>query len=205
MSPGATTQSVLAIPTSGEPAEAVIATNVDMKSLLADVRDDGVAAPADQVAGLREVVAHAKADGYDVSFVVFGDPVKFTYYRDIATELQSQVGGTVIVLGPNSVGSASPYFSRVQQEEATQDLTLTNPPAAAQQMWDQMQEPSLNWTAITLVLIAVVVVGAVVARMRSLRKRSGSESVADASSQGADDLSASAAGPGTHDLSRDLP
>ncbi|AZG44348.1 Rv1476 family membrane protein [Gordonia insulae] len=200
MSPGATTQNVLALPAMGVPSPSIIPEDVDMSAILADIQEDGVAAPADQVDGLRQVVAHAKSEGYDVSFVVLptAQP-KFTYYRDIATELQSEVGGTVIVLGPNSVGSSSPYFSRVQQEEATDNLTLTNPPLAARQMWDQMSGPSLNWTAISLVLIVVVVVGAVIARLRSTRRaRIADRDTAESAPEGA-------AGPGTTDLARDLP
>ncbi|MDL9946079.1 hypothetical protein QSJ19_10835 [Gordonia sp. ABSL11-1] len=213
MSPGATTQGVLALPPMGVTAPAVIPEDVDMDALLAGIRDDGVAAPSDQVAGLRDVVAHAKSEGYDVSFVVLptAQP-KFTYYRDIATELQSEVGGTVIVLGPNSVGSSSPYFSRVQQEEATDNLTLTDPPLAARQMWDQMSGPSMNWTAITLVLIVVVVIGAAVARLRSRRAHNRATPPGTASGESsattpaADDPAApTGAGPGTTDLSRDLP
>ncbi|RPA19718.1 DUF6676 family protein [Gordonia sp. OPL2] len=213
MSPGATTQDVLALPPMGVPAPAVIPEDIDMDALLAEIREDGVAAPADQVPGLRDVVAHAKSEGYDVSFVVLptAQP-KFTYYRDIATELQTEVGGTVIVLGPNSVGSSSPYFSRVQQEEATDNLTLTDPPLAARQMWDQMSGPSMNWTAITLVLIVVVIIGAAVARLRSRRAHDRVTSAGTASGEStattgtADDPSApTGAGPGTTDLSRDLP
>ena len=166
---------VLALPPLAAP-EGATGTNlpesVDMQAIKAAVRADRVSAPDDQVPALRQLVADAKADGHDVSFVVLpGAQFKFTIYRDIASEVQSEVGGTVIVLGANSVGSSSPNFSRVVQEEATDNLTLTNPPLAARQMWDQMSGPSLNWTAITLVLIVVVVVGAVVARWRQVRAR----------------------------------
>ncbi|MFW0794674.1 DUF6676 family protein [Gordonia sp. CPCC 205515] len=166
-------QHVLALPPLAMPAPSVIPEDVDMNALLADIQDDGVAAPdGADVAGLQKVVADAKADGYQLSIVVLDkrEP-KFTYYRDIATELQSEVGGTVMVLAPDSVGSASPYFSRVEQEQATENLTLTDPPAAAQKFWDQMSGPSLNWTAISLVLIVIVVIGAVIARLRQVRRR----------------------------------
>ncbi|GAB93526.1 Rv1476 family membrane protein [Gordonia rhizosphera] len=200
MSPGATTQDLLALPSSAAPSTASGPGGVDMTALLDDVRDDHVAAPAEDVPGLREVVADAQADGYDVSFVVIPRALpKFTQYRDIATELQGEVGGTVIVLGPNSMGSASPDFSRFQQEKATENVRLANPPQAARQLWDQMTAPALNWTVISIVLILVVVAGAVVARLGSRRR------AARGGEPGADDASTTAAGPGTHDLSRDLP
>lgn len=161
---------------------AVIPENVDMAELRKELLADHVAAPADQVETLREVVAHAKSEGYDVNFVVLTETQpKFTYYRDIATQLQSEVGGTVIVLAPNSVGSASPDFSRVVQEQATDNLTLTNPPLAAQQMLDQMTAPQVDWTLVAVVLIVVTVIGAVLARLRTLRarERAGADQVAE--------------------------
>lgn len=175
-------QEVLALPPLGMPAPSVIPDDVDMNALLADIRDDGVAASdAADVPGLKKVVADAKSDGYQLSIVVLDkrEP-KFTYYRDIATELQSEVGGTVMVLAPDSVGSASPYFSRVEQEQATENLTLTDPPSAAQKYWDQMSGPSLNWTAVSLVLIVIVVIGAVVARLRQVRRRDAATTAAAA-------------------------
>ena len=200
MSPDATTQHVLALPPMGVMAPSVIPESVDMPAILRDIQEDGVAAPAGQVAGLRAVVAEAQADGQEVSFVVIDRPLKFEYYRDIATDLQADVGGTVIVLGPQSVGSASPHFSRVQQEEATDNLTLTDPPLAARQMWDQMNEPSLNWTVISLLFIVIVVAGAAIARLRSTRAdRRG------AGGEGAAPVESTAQASGTTDLSRDLP
>ena len=46
---------------------------------------------------------------HDIKIVVLtGYQPKFTYYRDIALTVQQQTGGTVIVLGPDSLGSAGP-------------------------------------------------------------------------------------------------
>lgn len=197
MTTGATTQHVLALPPLSAPApgsdSADTGTNlpesVDMAAILADVRAQQVSAPADQVPALRQLVADAKADGHEVSFVVLpGAQFKFTIYRDIASQIQSDVGGTVIVLGANSVGSSSPHFSRVVQEEATDNLTMTNPPLAARQMWDQMSGPSLDWTAITLVLIVLVVIGAVVARLRQVRSRVAGSDPVDTDPVAADQL-----------------
>ena len=177
MSPGAT-QSFLAEPSLAEPSAIPQISppsgpvGLDMVAIKADVAADHVSAPADQVPALLDVVAHAKAEGYDVSFVVLPTPQpRFEMYRDVATDVQSSSGGTVIVLGPNSVGSASPVFSRVQQEQATDNLTLNNPPLAARQMFDQMTEPGVDWTVVGVVLIAIVAAGAVIARLRTLRRR----------------------------------
>lgn len=175
MSPGAN-QVILAVPSAPTSVTQISPPNgpvgLDMAAIKADVAADHVSAPADQVPALQEVVAHAKAEGYDVSFVVLptAQP-RFEMYRDVATDVQSSTGGTVIVLGPNSVGSSSPVFSRVQQEQATDNLNLTNPPQAARQMFDQMTEPGVNWTLVGVVLIVVVAVGAVLGRLRTVRRR----------------------------------
>ncbi|MCH5643465.1 MULTISPECIES: DUF6676 family protein [unclassified Gordonia (in: high G+C Gram-positive bacteria)] len=158
-------------------------TGVDMGQLATDIRDDHVAAPdnPDQVAALRKVVADAKANGHDISLVVVKtQQPTYTIYRDIATTLQPEVGGTVIVLGPNSVGSTSPEFSRFVQEQATNNLDLRQPAAAAGQMVDQMTAPTLDWTIITLVLIVVVGVGAVLGRLKTLRRRRNDDVVSNA-------------------------
>ncbi len=153
------------------PYGASVPKNINIEQIRKDLVETGVSAPADQVGPLREVVAYAKSQGHDIKFVVVGQQPKFTYYRDVAIDLQSTTGGNVIVLGPDSVGSQGPDFSRVDQEEAAaNNLTLTNPPQAARQMVDDLITPGMNWTAITLVLIAVVFVGAVVARVRGKRR-----------------------------------
>ena len=151
---------------------AIIPANVDMAALRSELLADHVAAPADQEPELRSLVARAKSDGYELNVVVLTESQpNFTYYRDIATELQSQVGGTVLVIGPNSVGSASNEFSRVVQEQAMDDLTLQKPTVAATQMYDELTAPQIDWTLVTIVLILVSIGGAVLARVRSVRAR----------------------------------
>ncbi|MDL9935846.1 hypothetical protein QSJ18_03720 [Gordonia sp. ABSL1-1] len=153
--------------------------NVDLGELSTSLTDDRVAVqgvPAGvetpQIVELRKVVAHARDEGHDLSIVVITQQQPtYTIYRDIATTLQPEVGGTVIVLGPNSVGSTSPDFSRFQQEKATNDLDLNRPAVAARQMYDSMAEPTIDWTLVTLLLIFVVAIGAVIGRVQMLRRR----------------------------------
>ena len=59
---------------------------------------------------LKAVAADAAGKGHDIKIVVLTGPSQFTYYRDIALTVQQQTGGTVIVLGPDSLGSAGPEF-----------------------------------------------------------------------------------------------
>ncbi|MEO9328501.1 Rv1476 family membrane protein [Gordonia aurantiaca] len=162
---------VLAAPAENKELAGLV--GVDMDQLARDIADDGVAgASPEQVPAMLEVVEYAKSKGHDFSFVVIQQQQpRFTLYRDIANQLQEQVGGTVIVLGPNSVGSSSPEISRVIQEQATQDLSLTDPPGAARQMVDVMTDDHIDWTVVGLVLILVVVLGAVAARIRTRRAR----------------------------------
>ncbi|NMO00364.1 hypothetical protein HH308_03945 [Gordonia sp. TBRC 11910] len=149
-----------------------VPAGIDIAAIRKDLLSTGVSAPSDQVAALKDVVAYGHSRGHDFKFVVLTDKqAKFTYYRDVAIELQSSTGGTVIVLGPNAVGSQGPDFSRVDQEEAAQNnLTLSNPPQAARHMVDDLLTPSTNWTAITLMLMFVVIVGAVVGRLMQRRR-----------------------------------
>jgi hypothetical protein len=153
----------------------IIPQDVDIAELQAGLADDGVVAPPEMTPAIAAAVSQARAEGYDVHFVVT-DAIypRITYYRDIATELQSETGGTVIVLGGNYVGSSSDEFSRVELENATDNLAIHNPPQAAAQMVDRMTgQTDVPWTVLTMALIAVVAVGAVIARKLQLRKGTG--------------------------------
>jgi hypothetical protein len=155
------------------PAFTVIPEDVDLQAIGKDLAGDHVSAPADDVAGLERVVAEAKAEGHDMNFVVLEQAQpNFTYYRDIATALQKQTGGTVVVFGPDTVGTASDDFSRVQLEQAQDNLTVSQPATGAQQMLDRMTDQTqIPWTVVTLVLVAVVALGAVAARVLQVRRR----------------------------------
>ncbi|WP_299572736.1 DUF6676 family protein [uncultured Williamsia sp.] len=155
------------------PALTVIPEDVDLGAIEKDLAADHVSAPSGDVAGLERVVAEAKGKGHDMNFVVLEQAQpNFTYYRDIATALQEQTGGTVVVFGPDTVGTASDDFSRVQLEQAQDNLTVSQPTTGAQQMLDRMTvQTQVPWTIVTLVLVVVVVVGAVAARMLQVRRR----------------------------------
>ncbi|NDK90532.1 hypothetical protein GYA93_13220 [Gordonia desulfuricans] len=146
--------------------------DVDLAAIAATLKTDHVWGPADQVPGLEKIVSDARAQGHDINIVVLTEKMpRFTLYRDIATELQHEVGGTVLVLGPNAVGSSSSEFSRVQLEESTDNLSLSNPTQAARDMVDYITDPGVNYTLVTIVLIVVVVIGAVLGRLRTVRRR----------------------------------
>ncbi|MBE7160288.1 MAG: hypothetical protein INR72_03495 [Williamsia herbipolensis] len=184
------------------PAFTVIPEDVDLGSIAKDLAGDHVSAPSGDVAGLERVVAEAKAKGHDMNFVVLEQAQpNFTYYRDIATALQKQTGGTVVVFGPDTVGTASDDFSRVQLEQAQDNLTVSQPATGAQQMLDRMTEQTqIPWTVVTLVLVAVVAAGAVVARVLQVRRR---RAAAPSGATSSETSTAVSGGVGTED--RDTP
>ena len=147
--------------------------DVDIDAIATALRESHVYTQTpDQLPALRELVTETRQQGHDINIVVLVDrQPKFTMYRDIATELQHQLGGTVLVFGPNAAGSSSTEFSRVKLEEATDHLNYANPTVAARDMVNSITAPGIDWTMVTLVLIVVVVIGAVAARVRSLRIR----------------------------------
>lgn len=167
----------LAAPEGGDRELNQVGVDIDLDAIVDAVEADGVYAPAGvDEAELLEIVAQARAAGDSLHIVVV-DVVqpKFTVYRDIATEVQSVTGGTVLVFGPNSVGSASDEFSRVVLENAGEELPLGEPSVAARQMYDDMTAPSVDWTVVTIVLVVVVVLAAVAGRLLGLRRRAAAE------------------------------
>lgn len=148
-------------------------SDLDIPGIVAQLRTTGVYAPADQRAELEKVVDGADADGHDLHVVVLDDAyTPFTVYRDIATELQSQVGGTVLVMGPSGRGTASSEFTRVQLEDGTSNITHGASSAqAAQQIYDGASAPSMDWTVVTIVLVILVVLAAAGTRLVTVRRR----------------------------------
>lgn len=147
--------------------------DLDTAAIAAQLTATGVWAPAEQTPGLAEVVARADRDGHDMNIVVLDQAyAPFTVYRDIATELQSQVGGTVLVFGPSGLGTASDEFSRVALEDGASDIVTTSDHvAAANQLYDRTVDPHVDWTGVTIGLIVVVLIGAALARFAQLRRR----------------------------------
>ncbi|MCL2536034.1 MAG: hypothetical protein FWE39_17880 [Nocardiaceae bacterium] len=139
------------------PLAATIPDNVSVDSVLADLSDDGVSAPAADVAQLRDVVARAHDHGIDLKIVVLEEnPWRPEQLRDLATEVGTVDGGTVLVLSPSAPGTYSDTISRVVLEGA-QDRTYTgNPVQSADNFLDEITEPHVSWGLITAVLILVV-------------------------------------------------
>jgi hypothetical protein len=150
---------------------------VELEPVLADLADDGVSvtyggeAAAEAVPGLRAVVDEAARDGLDLKIVVVDrDPGWLPTLRDLATEVGANEGGTVLVLSPNFTGSASETIPRIELQSG--EFAAMGKPSvqAAEDFLESVQEPGFPWTALTLVLLAVVAVA--VASTVLLRRRS---------------------------------
>ena len=139
----------------------------------ADLRDDGVSAPAaPDHAGLAQVVADAKQQGIDLKIVVLAqNPPIDTPLRDVATEVgQVYPGSTVLVLSPSYAGTYSPTIDRVTLE-AGQDIAKISgdPVTASQNFVTELSTPHFPWTPFTLVLVLGVAVAAVATRILQVR------------------------------------
>ena len=146
-----------------------VATPLDtcMAAVQADVAKDGVAAPAEDAAGLQTVVAGARERGVDLKVVVMdASPPLDTPLRDIATAVgQQHPGATVLVLSPGWAGSYSTTYDRVLLE-AGQDVAklAPNPVQGTQNFVDQLNTPDFPWIAFTIGLVFAVAGAAVVTR-----------------------------------------
>lgn len=139
------------------PAPAEVPTFVDLSSTLADVADDGVAAPGKDIAGLEGVVARASEHGIDLSIVVVDEPAPLdSQLRDLATSVGATDGGTVLVLGPGQVGTFSDSIDRVTLEAGQDQAYTGDPVASANNFLDVVLEPGTPWTALTVALVLVV-------------------------------------------------
>jgi hypothetical protein len=138
---------------------------VDLERVLADLSDDGVAAPANLVDGMRQVVEEAAAKGVDLKIVVLGaDPPWLPNLRDLANDVGAADGGTVLVLSPHFFGTYSDTLSRIQLQSG--EIAASGKPMVerAEQFLAEATSTGFPWTAVTLALVALVIVGIVVQR-----------------------------------------
>ncbi|MFZ2173873.1 MAG: DUF6676 family protein [Rhodococcus sp. (in: high G+C Gram-positive bacteria)] len=169
------------------PLSADLPEDVDLGDVITDLADDGVAAPAQDVADLAQIVDRAGNHGIELSIVVLEeDPGRDSQLRDLATEVGAEEGGTVLVLSPSWVGTYSDSISRVDLE-AGQDRTYTGDPVvAADNFVDDLVEPSLPWALLTVVVVAVVAIASAVVyyvKARRTTRRDDGAGVADGDGQ----------------------
>ncbi|MFC7450370.1 DUF6676 family protein [Rhodococcus daqingensis] len=139
------------------PVLADVPPDVSVDTILTDVRDDGVSAPAGDVDGLTGVVARAEREGIELSIVVLAEnPVRDSQLRDIATEVGRQEGGTVLVLSPSWVGTYSDTLSRVTVEDAQDKAYTGNAVASADNFVGAITRPDPPYGLITAALVLLV-------------------------------------------------
>ncbi|MFV8164595.1 DUF6676 family protein [Mycobacterium sp. 134] len=144
-----------------------------MAAVQADVRDDGVSAPAADVEALRQVVSDARQGGVDLKIVVLPqNPGIDTPLRDIASEVgEANPGATVLALSPSFAGTYSPTVDRVTLE-AGQDVAKTgNPVLSAKNFVGEISTPDFPWTALTIVLTLGVAAAAALTRTLQVRSK----------------------------------
>jgi hypothetical protein len=150
-----------------------IPNDVDIDVVNADVGDDGVSAPGQDVPALRQVVADAKEQGIDLKIVVIEhNPPVDTPLRDIATEVgQAYPGSTVLAISPSYAGTYSPQFDRVTLE-AGQDVAKTGDPVqSAKNFVNELTTPDFPWTAMTIGLVAAVAAATAITRLLQVRAK----------------------------------
>ncbi len=133
-----------------------------LEELRADLADNGVATPeGDDQSELAAIVADARAHGIDLSIVVLdGNPGHDSELRDLATEVAGFQHGTVAVFSDDWIGTTSDSISRVRLEWAEDKAKFTGGKSeqAARTLVHRLEQtPTVNWTEITIVLLAGLV------------------------------------------------
>ncbi|GFG76061.1 Rv1476 family membrane protein [Mycobacterium botniense] len=167
---------------------AYIPQDIDMTAIKAQVAAEGVSAPPAVVPELLQVVNEARDDGINLKIVVIDhNPPIDTPLRDIATVVGADYkDATVLVLSPSYVGTYSTQFPRVTLE-AGEDISKTgNPVLSAHNFLNELNAPEFPWSALTIVLLVVVLAAAVGTRIMQVRSAR-SPLAADGSVPGADD------------------
>jgi len=148
--------------------------DVCMDLVLADVREDGVSAPADpKNAGLPDVIADAKKEGVDLKVVVLDQsPPIDTPLRDIATQVgKAYPGSTVLVISPGWAGTYSTVYDRVTLE-AGQDVAKTGDSVQSTKNFvSELTTQHFPWTPFTIVLVLAVIAAVVATRVLQVKAK----------------------------------
>lgn len=136
---------------------------VNLDEVLAGLADDNVYAPEGDVEAFRDIVAGAAEQGIDLKIVAFPyNPWYGGGPRDLANDIGASEGGTVLVLGPDVVGTYSDSISRFTLEGAQMEIVRQEHPDAAAIFLEQITSSGFPWTGVTvglLLFVAAVVVG----------------------------------------------
>jgi hypothetical protein len=148
------------------PVAADLPSGVDFQTILVDVANDHVFAPADVESQLVAVVDHAHTEGIDLNIVDVGmDPDQESQLRDLATAIGHRTHGTVLVLGRNWAGTYSDTYSRVRLEgaEDVAKFKKGDVVTSAQVFVTKLAKPpTVSWSGVSCVVVgltAVIVAG----------------------------------------------
>lgn len=148
------------------PMAAELPPDTDVDAILLDLADNHVAAPEDTDQDeLAEIAAQARGHGIDLNIVVVqGNRGRDSDLRDLATTVGSTEHGTVVVFSDDWIGTYSDSINRARLEWAEDKAKFQggHTTTAAQILVDRLEAPQkVSWTAITMVLLAglVVVIG----------------------------------------------
>ncbi|HVL86248.1 MAG TPA: DUF6676 family protein [Pseudonocardia sp.] len=143
----------------------------DLDGLVADLADNGVAAPGDEAPLAAVVDAAAAEHDLALSVVVVPEAGGVDELVALAEALRAERGGTVLVLSPRFGAAASDTHADVG--EAARDLPLGDA-QAAQAFVDELTDPGPPWLAILLAgaaLLALVIGGGRWWELRRRRRR----------------------------------
>lgn len=148
---------------------------VDVESVLEQLSDGGVVAPAELAPELEAIVAGAADQGTDLQIIVVEEnPPLAEQLRDLATTVGQGQGGTVLAVSPHLMGSNSDTYSRFELE-AAEYLPRTGDTATDVQAFVEGLDapPGPDFTALFAVLAVLTVVVVAVGTAVNLRGRSG--------------------------------
>jgi hypothetical protein len=148
------------------PVAADLPSGVDFHTILVDVANDHVFAPAEVESQLVAVVDQARSEGIALDIVDVGeDPDQESQLRDLATAVGHHTHGTVLVLGRNWAGTYSDSFSRVRLESAEDVAKFQKGDVvtSAQVFVNKLAKPpTVSWSGVSCAVVgiaAVVVAG----------------------------------------------
>lgn len=141
------------------PVAADLPPDTDVDAIVAGLAGDHVYAPSDVEPDIAEQVAQARADGLQLSVVVVPENGPHdSLLRNLATEVGSDEGGTVLVLSPDWAGTYSDSISRVKLEAGEDHAKFVGDPVVATGNFiDEVDGPALSWSALTSILVVITV------------------------------------------------
>lgn len=156
------------------PIQAAQPPGVDVDAVTADLADNGVAADGDQGPLATEVDEAAAEHDLQLSVVVVPSGANGQELVELARQLVSERGGTVLVLSPENTGAASATFEGDTVTEAANSVPGGDNAEATGVFVDELTDPGPPWgwllVAGAVLLVAVAVGGRWWERRRRRRK-----------------------------------